>query len=185
MRWCKRSSVPVTLEDAARLGRRLAQCAGTGAARRGEPACSWSPCMAARAASSTKAAPIGRRCAPSRTPSRSRSSSMATSQSFDDADAALGGIGRRRGDGRPRRAGQAVVSRPAGALSRDRRARGPRRRSASSSRLISALYGEMLAHHGIASACATRESISAGRSTPPPRARGRRGICSRRSAAAC
>ena len=47
----------------------------------------------------------------------------------------------------------------------------------------------LLAHEGLImasmSACATHESISAGRSTPPPRARGRRSISSRRSAAAC
>jgi tRNA-dihydrouridine synthase len=44
------------------------------------PACASSRCMAARAASSTKAAPTGRRCASSRKPCRSPSSSTATSK---------------------------------------------------------------------------------------------------------
>src|ERR1700681_3801807 len=44
------------------------------------PACGLSRCTAARAASFTKATPIGPRCAPSKTASPSRSSSMAISK---------------------------------------------------------------------------------------------------------
>ncbi len=85
--------MPVTLKMRLGWDDALAQRARAGAARRSRPACGWSPCMAARAASSTKGAPTGRRCAPSRTPCRSRVVVNGDIQSFDDADAALAASG--------------------------------------------------------------------------------------------
>ncbi len=69
-------------------------------------------------------------------------------ESFEAADAALGGFRRRRRDGRPRRARPAVVSRPARALSRNRppRTAAPLRDQLA---LVSALYEETLAHYGL------------------------------------
>ena len=68
-------------------------------------------------------------------------------ESFDDADRGARGLAGRRGDGRPRRARPAVVSRPARALSRDRQ-RASRRRVQRATRARSALYVDMLAHYG-------------------------------------
>ena len=70
-------------------------------------------------------------------------------RSFDDADAALAALRRRRRHDRPRGAGPALAARPDRALSRDRPARSRRRRSPTQLALIAALYDEMLAHHGL------------------------------------
>ena len=85
--------VPVTLEDAHRLGRGQPQRAGLGAARRGRRRRRSSPCMRARAASSSRARPTGPSCAASRRPCACPSSSTATSSIPRRAQAALDASG--------------------------------------------------------------------------------------------
>ena len=140
--------VPVTLEDAARLGRPLDQRAGARAARRGGRRAARSPCMAAPAASSTPAAPTGPRCARSRQAMSipvvvngdiTELRATQTRRSPPPAPTPSWSAAARRG-GRGSRARSRAISRPAGARRR--------RRSPPSATSSPQLYDEMLAHHG-------------------------------------
>ena len=125
--------------------------------------------MAARAASSTTAAPTGRRCARSRRPSRFRSSSTATSAASTTPTRALAASGAdavmigRGAQGRPWFPGQVARYLATG----DARARAAARRAVRADRR--ALRRDARASRRARSAAAMPASISAGRSMPPPR----------------
>ena len=128
--------------------------------------CGSSPCMAARAASSIKAVPTGRRCAPSKKRVDPRRRQWRY-RKFRRCRCGACGIRRRRGDGRARRARAAVVSRSACALSRKRRTRNRRRARRAACSRERALRRNAWRIMASLSACATRENISAGRSMRP------------------
>ncbi len=156
-------------EDAARLGRSLDQRAGACPPRGGGRRAHDHACMAAPAASSTKARPTGPRCARSRTRSRFRWSSTATSEASTTptrrcappAPMPSWSAARRRG-GRGCRARSRAISRPASAKQR--------RRSPPSLRSSPRSTTRCWRITACASASSMPASISAGRSTPRPRA---------------
>ena len=104
--------------------------------------------MAAPAANSTKGAPTGRRCAPSRTAFRFPVVVNGDIESFDDADAALAASGAdavmvgRGAQGRPWFPGQLARY-----LATGKREAPPA--LGEQFALASALYGEILAHYGL------------------------------------
>ena len=149
-----------------------------------------------------RAAPTGRRSAPSRKRSPSRSSPMATSRTVADAEPMLAASRRRRRDDRARRLWPAVARSARSRHSRRPAASRHRRQAPPLVELVARHYEAMLDHYGVAArASDARGSISAGtwtgaggaaaapaaRSSPSRPARGRHAparpaLCRRRAA---
>ena len=143
--------VPVTRQDAARLGRERAQRADAGAPRRSRPACRWSRSMAARAASSTRARPTGARSRAVKEavsiPVVANGDVAAPADAADDPRA----VRRRCRDDRPRQLRRAL-----GRRRRSPRGRGSAALAAPSGReamadYVVAHYEDMLALYGVES----------------------------------
>ena len=155
-------------EDAARLGRSLAQRARTRAPRRSRRRADDHRARPHALPVLQGRRPIGPPCARSRMRSPFRSSSTATSRRSRRRSQALEASGRRRRDDRPRRAGPALVARADRPPARNRQAE-TAPPLAEQLAHIRALYDEICSHYGLRIGLqATRASISAGRSRSRP-----------------